>query len=79
MSQNIAASTERATIKQKRPGTKEPVLAGARTERVGPVERDGMIALAAYFRAERRGFLPGQELEDWLEAEKEIERRRGGG
>jgi len=25
------------------------------------------IAEAAYFRAERRGFAPGHELEDWLE------------
>jgi hypothetical protein len=30
------------------------------------------IAEAAYFRAERRGFAPGYEIEDWLEAEKEI-------
>lgn len=30
------------------------------------------IAEAAYFRAEKRGFAPGYEIEDWLEAEKEI-------
>jgi hypothetical protein len=30
------------------------------------------IAEAAYYRAERRGFAPGQEVEDWLAAEKEI-------
>jgi len=29
------------------------------------------IAEAAYYRAERRGFAPGQEERDWLEAEKE--------
>lgn len=28
---------------------------------------------AAYYRAERRGFAPGRELEDWLEAEAEVE------
>ncbi|WP_341892843.1 DUF2934 domain-containing protein [Variovorax sp. YR752] len=28
-----------------------------------------MIAEAAYFRAQARGFAPGGELEDWLEAE----------
>ena len=33
------------------------------------------IAEAAYFRAERRGFAPGHELEDWLAAEREIEGR----
>ena len=32
-----------------------------------------MIAEAAYFVAETRGFSPGYELEDWLQAEQEIE------
>jgi hypothetical protein len=36
-------------------------------------ERHQLIAEAAYFRAERRKFLPGLELEDWLGAEAEIE------
>jgi hypothetical protein len=31
------------------------------------------VAEAAYYRAERRGFAPGGDLSDWLEAEKEIE------
>jgi sterol desaturase/sphingolipid hydroxylase (fatty acid hydroxylase superfamily) len=31
-----------------------------------------MIAEAAYYKAERRGFAPGWELHDWLEAEREI-------
>jgi hypothetical protein len=35
--------------------------------------RRGMIAKAAYLRAERRGFLPGFEEEDWLTAEKEVD------
>ena len=30
------------------------------------------IAEAAYYRAEKRGFVPGYEIEDWLEAEKEV-------
>ena len=37
--------------------------------------RQTAIAEAAYFRAERRGFAPGHELEDWLAAEREIEGR----
>ena len=36
-------------------------------------ERLQMIELAAYFRAERRGFTPGRALEDWLAAEAEID------
>jgi hypothetical protein len=35
-------------------------------------ERHQLIAKAAYLRAERRGFAPGSELEDWFEAEAEI-------
>jgi len=31
------------------------------------------IREVAYFKAERRGFLPGHELEDWLEAEEEVD------
>jgi hypothetical protein len=35
--------------------------------------RHAMIAEAAYYRAERRGFEPGRELEDWLAAEGDIQ------
>ena len=37
-------------------------------------ERHSMIASAAYFRAQKRGFEPGRELDDWLGAEAEIDR-----
>ncbi len=30
------------------------------------------IAALAYLKAEARGFSPGRELEDWLEAEQEV-------
>jgi hypothetical protein len=35
--------------------------------------RRAMIAQAAYLRAERRGFTPGGEVEDWLAAETEVD------
>jgi len=35
--------------------------------------RRAMIAERAYLRAERRGFAPGQEAEDWLAAEAEVD------
>jgi Protein of unknown function (DUF2934) len=35
--------------------------------------RRGMIAQAAYLRAERRGFRVGDEVEDWLAAEAEVD------
>jgi len=36
------------------------------------------IAEAAYFRAKERGFEPGHELEDWIEAESEVMGRVNG-
>lgn len=35
--------------------------------------RRAMIEQAAYLRAERRGFTPGNEVEDWLAAEAEVD------
>jgi len=35
--------------------------------------RRGLIAESAFLRAERRGFAPGHEDEDWLAAEIEID------
>lgn len=40
--------------------------------------REQMIAEAAYFRAEQRGFAPGNEMSDWLEAESDVEHLLGG-
>ena len=31
-----------------------------------------MIAEAAYYIAERRGFEPGHEMDDWLQAEAQV-------
>ena len=35
-------------------------------------DRDARVAELAYYKAESRGFEPGHELEDWLEAEQEF-------
>ena len=40
---------------------------------ITPEERWKMVAVAAYHKAENRGFATGHELEDWTEAEKEID------
>ena len=44
-------------------------------EQVGAVQRERMIAEAAYFKAEQRGFQGGDPAEDWIEAEAEIDAR----
>jgi len=35
-------------------------------------DRDVRIAELAYYKAESRGFEPGHEMDDWLEAEQEL-------
>jgi hypothetical protein len=44
---------------------------------VSTEERHRMIAEAAYFRAERRGFRGGDSFQDWLAAEAEIDNLLG--
>jgi hypothetical protein len=47
------------------------------TSAEGPIarrEREERIRESAYFRAERRGFQAGHELEDWLAAEHDFDR-----
>jgi Protein of unknown function (DUF2934) len=52
----------------------------AREDSVADVEaarrRYERIAEVAYRRAERRGFAPGGELDDWLAAEREYDATR---
>lgn len=37
------------------------------------IDREELISVAAYFRAEHRGFEGGDPMEDWLAAEAEID------
>ncbi len=43
--------------------------------KVNEEQRRQMIAEAAYFRAERRGFDGGDSVADWIEAEAEVDQR----
>lgn len=52
---------------------------GAAAAFIEPERRHAMIAEAAFFQAERRGFAPGCELDDWLAAEREIDRALAAG
>lgn len=44
-------------------------------ERISAEQREQMIAEAAYLRAERRGFNGGDPVQDWIEAEREVDAR----
>lgn len=41
-------------------------------------QREQMISMAAYFRAEKRGFQPNGDLSDWFESEREIDSHLNG-
>lgn len=47
----------------------------ARTATVSAEQRHALIERAAYLLAESRGFSPGEELDDWLAAEAEVDRQ----
>ncbi|AGA91610.1 Protein of unknown function (DUF2934) [Thioflavicoccus mobilis 8321] len=40
---------------------------------ISPEERENMIRMAAYFKAEKRQFAPGFETQDWADAEREVD------
>lgn len=39
-----------------------------------PEEIERLIRETAYFKAEARGFAPGEQLQDWISAEREVRR-----
>jgi len=53
----------------------ESEAASAATSHIDPEVRRQMVAAEAYFRAERRGFAAGQEVEDWIAAESVVDSR----
>ena len=70
-------STGRATAAQivrdpafENVGASRPTL----TQAIPSALREAEIATAAYYRAEQRCFAPGNELADWLAAEREVDR-----
>ena len=63
----MAAKKER--VPSKPPGKPSKPKAPARAT---PQDLRQLISEAAYYRAKRRGFAPGHELDDWIQAEAEV-------
>lgn len=57
-------------------GMKSTISGNARVE-LSPDELRKLVSEAAYYRAKQRGFTPGHEMEDWVQAEAEVLRRIG--
>lgn len=49
-----------------------PFIEGDAEQYLNGLDRTAEIALSAYYKAEARGYEPGHELQDWLEAEAEV-------
>jgi hypothetical protein len=71
-----AAATKaptKAPAKAAKPAAKKPAAASkGNGPAVTPEQRRYYVEVAAYYIAERRGF-PGSALEDWAQAEREID------
>jgi hypothetical protein len=69
------AATAPTRARAKSTAPRVPKAAAKAPARVAISEdvRRGMIAEGAYLRAERRGFAPGHEEEDWIAAEAEVD------
>jgi Protein of unknown function (DUF2934) len=64
-----AASMEKPSAAKR---AAKPKAAPPRAQ-VSPEMRRAMIAESAYLRAERRGFMGGNEADDWCAAEREVD------
>ncbi|HYR34385.1 MAG TPA: DUF2934 domain-containing protein [Burkholderiales bacterium] len=66
------------------PATRPPAggiavrTSGSRAPRLSPEEVYKLIQESAYFKAKARGFAPGREVQDWIEAEAEVRLRLEG-
>jgi hypothetical protein len=57
------------------PTKKAPESRGNGAARLSAEEVYRLIQESAYFKAKARGFAPGHEVQDWIEAEAEVRRR----
>jgi hypothetical protein len=69
------------TARKKAPAAPAPAAKVPKTKKNGPVIAGDtwreMVATAAYYRAQARGFQHGSPDQDWLAAETELKRQLG--
>lgn len=73
-SKKKVASKKKATVSKKKATASKKKATTAKTtsnsNQISAKERYEMIATMAYYRAERRDFATGNEMQDWLECEQ---------
>jgi hypothetical protein len=64
-----------AESKERRKAPRKPAAKPDVKAAYEPEDMRRQIEEAAYYRAKQRGFEPGHELEDWVQAESEVMQR----
>jgi hypothetical protein len=74
------ASTRSGKTAPNAPSTRpaDGEMRGSTAAKLSPEEVYRLIQESAYFKAKARGFAPGHEVQDWIEAEAEVRRRLEG-
>ena len=69
----VAPKPKRKTLtaSRKKPSAVSPVPASAQPQ-PALLDLNAAIATSAFYLAAERGFAPGHELDDWLEAERRV-------
>jgi hypothetical protein len=81
----MATRKERRAAPRKpttRPAAKDAPKSAAKPAETKPLSNEALynlIAETAYFKAKARGFAPGGEVQDWIEAEAEVRIRMRAG
>ena len=70
-----AAVTETRKTEPKKAARKPEIVKTEGRANLVPINVEEEVRRLAYLLAERRGFEPGHEAEDWLTAEREIRQR----
>ncbi len=70
-----SAVTEGKKTESRKPARKPEIVKTEARANLVPINVEDEIRRFAYLLAERRGFEPGHESEDWLAAEREIRQR----
>jgi hypothetical protein len=73
-SKPAVSRTAPATAAAAKPAAAKPRARAAKPKAIAVEQRRNYVEVAAYYIAERRGFAPGDALQDWIAAEAEIDR-----
>lgn len=60
---------------RKKAAPKPMIVKSEARQNVVPINLEAEVRQLAYLMAERRGFEPGHEVEDWFAAEREVHKR----